>query len=69
MSCPIQIWDEAVLIEQDHSRTCVLLSSVLIVRESFNLKLKPDDAFAVGGNIRFMRDQHNGDAFLRTPWR
>ena len=56
-------------MEQDHSRTCVLLSSVLIVRESFNLKLKPDDAFAVGGNIRFMRDQHNGDAFLRTPWR
>jgi len=35
MSCPIQIWDEAILMEQDHSRTCVLLSSVLIVRESF----------------------------------
>lgn len=27
MSCPIQIWDVAILMEQDHSRTFVLLSS------------------------------------------
>jgi hypothetical protein len=42
MSCPIQIWDEAIVMEQDHSRTCVLLSS------SYQYQLIAQDELLLG---------------------